>query len=56
MGRDPSDTFDAEILPGGKRRQLTTCDTCDGRGFVLREYPNSAGTKPFDCPDCDVMF
>jgi hypothetical protein len=29
MGRDSSDTFDAEILPGGKRRQLEPCMWCD---------------------------
>jgi hypothetical protein len=29
MGRDPSDTFDAEILPGGKRRQSVWCMHCN---------------------------
>jgi hypothetical protein len=29
MGRDPMDTFDPEILPGGKRRQQIWCMHCN---------------------------
>lgn len=29
MGRDPSDTFDAEILPGSKQRQQIWCMHCN---------------------------
>jgi hypothetical protein len=50
MGRDPSDTFDAEILPGGKRRQLQLppCDMCRNG-----EYPCwDKDDGEFECPKC----
>tara|TARA_R110000782_G_scaffold137926_1_gene230395 strand:- start:431 stop:622 length:192 start_codon:yes stop_codon:yes gene_type:complete len=44
MGRDPSDTFDAEILPGGKRLQLQPC--------VIRFTHDDT----WDCPECGGPF
>jgi DnaJ-class molecular chaperone len=51
MGRDASDTFDAEMLPGGKRRQLQLppCDTCNGVG--VQNLPMQYD-KDINCPDC----
>jgi hypothetical protein len=50
MGRDPSDTFDAEILPYGQTRPLEQCLYCDDLirkerkfGFTYFAHPDRYG-------------